>query len=91
MDEPLAALGVREGSLVLNLVQEIRRRREVSIVLIVHNYSQIFEVCDRINFLFSGKIVLDVATADITEEELIRLVKSGRGAQPAGESVAPAP
>jgi simple sugar transport system ATP-binding protein len=80
MDEPLAALGVREGAHVLDLVQEIRRRREVSIILIVHNYSQIFEVCDRINFLFAGEIVLDVATSDITEEELIRMVKSGVGA-----------
>jgi simple sugar transport system ATP-binding protein len=49
----------------------------------VHNYAQIFEVCDRINFLFSGEIVLDVATSDITEEELIRMVKSGLGAKPA--------
>jgi len=81
MDEPLAALGVREGGLVLDLVQELRRRRDVSIILIVHNYSQIFEVCDRINFLFAGEIVLDVATSEITEEELIRTVKSGLGAR----------
>jgi simple sugar transport system ATP-binding protein len=88
MDEPLAALGVREGAHVLELVQEIRRRREVSIILIVHNYAQIFEVCDRINFLFSGEIVLDIATSDITEEELIRMVKSGIGAKPAGSPAA---
>lgn len=82
MDEPLAALGVREGAHVLDLVGEIRRRRDVSVILIVHNYSQIFQVCDRINFLFSGEIVLDVSTSDITEEELIRMVKSGLGAKP---------
>lgn len=81
MDEPLAALGVREGGHVLDLVGEIRRRREVSVILIVHNYSQIFAVCDRINFLFAGEIVLDVKTSDITEEDLIRMVKSGRGAE----------
>jgi simple sugar transport system ATP-binding protein len=89
MDEPLAALGVREGAHVLDLVQEIRRRRDVSIILIVHNYSQIFQVCDRINFLFSGEIVLDVSTSDITEEELIRMVKSGLGAKTAETSAAP--
>jgi simple sugar transport system ATP-binding protein len=81
MDEPLAALGVREGGHVLDLVQEIRRRREVSVILIVHNYAQIFAVCDRINFLFAGEIVLDVSTSDITEEELVRMVKSGLGAR----------
>jgi simple sugar transport system ATP-binding protein len=90
MDEPLAALGVREGAHVLDLVGAIRRRRDVSVILIVHNYSQIFAVCDRINFLFSGEIVLDVSTSDITEEELIHMVKSGLGAKPAGPSAAPA-
>jgi simple sugar transport system ATP-binding protein len=88
MDEPLAALGVREGALVLGLVQELRRRREVSIILIVHNYNQVFEVCDRINFLHSGEIVLDVSTQETSEEELIRIVKSGLGRAAIAEAVA---
>ena len=81
LDEPLAALGVREGAHVLGLIQNLRRRREVSIILIVHNYNQIFEVCDRINFLHSGEIVLDTSTSETSEEELIRIVKSGLGRQ----------
>lgn len=88
MDEPLAALGVREGALVLGLVQELRRRREVSIIMIVHNYAQIFEVCDRINFLHMGEIVLDVDTDKTSEEELIRIVKSGLGRRAIAEAVA---
>jgi simple sugar transport system ATP-binding protein len=48
LDEPLAALGVREGAHVLGLIQNLRRQRSVSIILIVHNYNQVFEVCDRI-------------------------------------------
>ena len=79
LDEPLAALGVRESAHVLGLIQQLRRQREVSVVLIVHNYSQIFEVCDRINFLHSGEIVLDRKTAETSEEELLRIVKSGLG------------
>jgi simple sugar transport system ATP-binding protein len=79
LDEPLAALGVREGAHVLGLIQNLRRQRNVSIILIVHNYNQVFEVCDRINFLHSGEIVLDASTSDTTEEELIRIVKSGLG------------
>jgi simple sugar transport system ATP-binding protein len=42
LDEPLAALGVRESAHVLGLVQKLRQQREVSIILIVHNYNQIF-------------------------------------------------
>ena len=79
MDEPLAALGVREGALVLELIQNLRRQRETSIILIVHNYNQVFEVCDRINFLHSGEVVLDKSTSYTSEEELIRIVKSGLG------------
>jgi simple sugar transport system ATP-binding protein len=79
MDEPLAALGVREGALVLELIQNLRRQRQTSIILIVHNYNQVFEVCDRINFLHAGEIVLDKSTAETSEVELIRIVKSGLG------------
>src|SRR6266404_3686218 len=79
LDEPLAALGVREGANVLGLIQNLRRQRDVSIILIVHNYNQVFEVCDRINFLHSGEIVLDASTSETSEEELIRIVKSGLG------------
>jgi len=88
MDEPLAALGVREGGLVLDLIQKLRWQRQTSIILIVHNYNQIFEVCDRINFLHSGEIVLDRSTADTSEEELIRIVKSGLGRSALVEAIA---
>jgi simple sugar transport system ATP-binding protein len=81
LDEPLAALGVREGGQVLGLIQKLRRQRDVSIILIVHNYNQVFEVCDRINFLHSGRIVLNASTDETSEEELIRIVKSGLGEQ----------
>jgi simple sugar transport system ATP-binding protein len=79
LDEPLAALGVREGAHVLGLIQNLRRQRKVSIILIVHNYNQIFEVCDRINFLHAGEIVLDASTSETNEADLIRIVKSGLG------------
>jgi simple sugar transport system ATP-binding protein len=81
LDEPLAALGVRESAHVLGLIQNLRRQRRVSIILIVHNYNQVFEVCDRINFLHSGEVVLDASTSQTSEEELIRIVKSGLGPQ----------
>jgi simple sugar transport system ATP-binding protein len=84
LDEPLAALGVRESAHVLGLIQNLRRQRKVSVILIVHNYNQIFEVCDRINFLHAGEIVYDAQTAETSEEELIRIVKSGLGRKAIG-------
>ncbi len=77
MDEPLAALGVRESRLVLNLVLELKRRGDISIILIAHNYAQVFEVCDRINFLSGGEIVYDTLTADTSVADLINLLTSG--------------
>ncbi|MER9969081.1 ATP-binding cassette domain-containing protein [Mesorhizobium sp. M0060] len=81
LDEPLAALGVRESAHVLGLIQNLRQQRQVSVILIVHNYNQIFEVCDRINFLHSGEVALDASTSETSEEELIRIVKSGLGSK----------
>jgi simple sugar transport system ATP-binding protein len=92
LDEPLAALGVREGRMVLDLVLELKARRDVSIILIAHNYSQVFEVCDRINFLSGGRIVYDTYTKDTTVAELVDLVSSGyrlsQGAAASGSQAA---
>ena len=88
LDEPLAALGLREGGQVLGLIQNLRRQRAVSIILIVHNYNQVFEVCDRINFLHSGTVALDALTSETSEEELIRIVKSGVGRAAVGAAAA---
>ena len=88
LDEPLAALGAREGGQVLTLIQNLRRQRTASIILIVHNYNQIFEVCDRINFLHAGAVELDVLTSETSEEELIRIVKSGVGRAAIGAATA---
>ena len=45
-------------------------------------------MCDRINFLHSGAIVLDASTTETSEEELIHIVKSGleRNAPAAAEA-----
>jgi simple sugar transport system ATP-binding protein len=88
LDEPLAALGVRESAHVIGLIQNLRRHRQVSVVLIVHNYNQIFEVCDRINFLHAGEIVFDAETSQTSEEELIRIVRSGLGRGAVGGAAA---
>jgi simple sugar transport system ATP-binding protein len=81
MDEPLAAMGVRESRMVLNLVTELKQRGDVAILIIAHNYQHIFEVCDRINFLSGGQIVYDVLTKDTTPAELLDLSQQIRLAE----------
>jgi len=54
MDEPTAALGVKESRKVLNLIQDVRERG-ISIILISHNMPHVFEVADRIHVHRLGK------------------------------------
>ena len=62
---------------MLKLVLELKRRGDVSIIIIAHNYAQIFEISDRINFLSGGKIIWDKRTKDTSVNELMELVTSG--------------
>ena len=54
MDEPTAALGVKESRRVLELILDVRRRG-VSIVLISHNMPHVFEIADRIHIHRLGR------------------------------------
>jgi len=74
LDEPLAAMGAKEGALILDLVRDLKKRGDVSIMIIAHNYGQILEVCDRVNLLQHGTITYDKPTAETSVQELTDLV-----------------
>src|ERR1700677_2444013 len=59
LDEPLAAMGVKEGAIILDLVRKLKEQSQVSIIIIAHNYGQVLEVCDRVNMIQGGQITLD--------------------------------
>ena len=74
LDEPLAAMGVKEGAIILDLVQDLKRRGDVSVIIIAHNYGQVLEVCDRVNLVQHGEITLDKLSRDTSVQELTELV-----------------
>jgi simple sugar transport system ATP-binding protein len=74
LDEPLAAMGAKEGAQILDLVQRLRDSGEVSIILIVHNYIQVFQVCDRVNLIQDGVITFDKPTSETSVSELNEIV-----------------
>jgi simple sugar transport system ATP-binding protein len=74
LDEPLAAMGAKEGALILKLIRNLKEMGEVSIIMIAHNYSQVLEICDRINLLQHGTITLDKHVTDTSLGELNELV-----------------
>ena len=74
LDEPLAAMGAKEGVLILDLIRDLKARGDVSVIIIAHNYAQVLDVCDRVNLLQHGTITFDRPTAEVSLEELTELV-----------------
>jgi simple sugar transport system ATP-binding protein len=73
LDEPLAAMGVKEGAMILDLVKQVKDRG-ISVIIIAHNYGQVLQVCDRVNLLQGGKITFDKYSRDTSVEELTEMV-----------------
>ena len=73
LDEPLAAMGVKEGAIILDLVTKLKQNN-VSIIIIAHNYGQVLQVCDRVNMIQDGKITLDRLADETSAEELTEIV-----------------
>jgi simple sugar transport system ATP-binding protein len=76
LDEPLAAMGAKEGAIILNLIQELKEQGDVSMIMIAHNYAQIVDVCDRVNLLQHGEITYDKPVSETSVHELTELVAS---------------
>ncbi|HEY5706649.1 MAG TPA: ATP-binding cassette domain-containing protein [Terrimicrobiaceae bacterium] len=74
LDEPTAAMGVKESAMILDLIRRLKEKGEVSIILVAHNYAHVFDVCDRVSLLQNGEITFDRKTCDTSVEELMNLV-----------------
>ncbi len=65
MDEPTAALAVREVDHVLELIRELKRQG-IAVILISHRLTDVFAVSDRIMTLRRGRVIADELTAETT-------------------------
>jgi ABC-type sugar transport system ATPase subunit len=74
LDEPLAAMGAKEGAMILDLIGRLRAEGRVSIIMIAHNYVHVLESCDRVNLIQDGEITFDKPTAETSVEELNEIV-----------------
>lgn len=73
MDEPTAAISVRQVAEVLNLIHELKRQG-VAVILISHRMPDVFAVCDRIAVLRRGIKVADKPTSATSAEEITGLI-----------------
>jgi fructose transport system ATP-binding protein len=73
MDEPTAALGVKESRRVLDLIQDVKSKG-MPIVLISHNMPHVFEVCDRIHIHRLGRRLCTVDPKKISMSDAVAMM-----------------
>ena len=73
MDEPTAALGVKQSSMVLDLIRRVRDRG-LSVVLISHDMPHVFEIADRIHVARLGKRIAVLNPPKISMSDTVALM-----------------
>jgi ABC-type sugar transport system, ATPase component len=73
MDEPTAALGVRESGQVLELIKEVRAQG-LSVIMISHNLPEVFIVADRITVLRLGRTITTLETAKTSLDSVVGMM-----------------
>ena len=73
MDEPTAALGVKQSSMVLDLIRRVRDRG-LSVVLISHDMPHVFEIADRIHVARLGKRIAVLNPKKISMSDTVALM-----------------
>ena len=77
LDEPTAALGVRETEVVLDLIRQLRERG-TTVILISHNMNDVVAVADRVTILHTGRRVATIAANQVTADALATMIRSGQ-------------
>ena len=85
MDEPTAALGVKESRMVLDLILRIRERG-LPVILISHNMPHVFEVADRIHVHRLGRRIAVVEPKNHSMNDVVGLM-TGAIAPPGAEAI----
>ena len=83
LDEPTAALGVRQAGLVLGFVRAARDRG-VGVVLVTHNPQHAVSAGDRFVVLRRGSVVADLERGQVDAPGLARLMEGGESPESAG-------
>jgi len=89
LDEPTAALGVRETGQVLRLIRDLRDRG-LPVVLISHNMPNVFEVADRIHIQRLGRRVAVVTPASHSPSDAVAIMTGAMDAASARPASGPA-
>jgi ABC-type sugar transport system ATPase subunit len=83
MDEPTAALGVAQTTMVINLIKTLSGRG-VAVLIISHNLNDVFEVADRIAVLYLGRLVADAPASEFDRQNVVEYMTTGTAGRAAG-------
>jgi ABC-type sugar transport system ATPase subunit len=78
LDEPTAALGLRESREVLSLISRLSARG-VTILMVTHNLEHLWSVCNRVVVMRRGAKAADVASAETSMDEVVAYITGARG------------
>jgi fructose transport system ATP-binding protein len=85
MDEPTAALGVKESRRVLELMLDVKKRG-LPIVLISHNMPHVFEVADRIHIHRLGRRIAVISPAEYSMSDAVAIMTGAMAPRPTPEA-----
>jgi fructose transport system ATP-binding protein len=73
LDEPTAALGVKEAGMVLDLIRRVRDKG-LSVVVVSHNMPHVFEIADRIHIARLGRRAAVVRPREVSMSEVVAIM-----------------
>ncbi len=76
MDEPTAALAVKEVGKVLDIIRDLKRNG-VAVIIISHRLQDIFQVADKITVMQSGRTVAERRTSETDMDEIVKFIVGG--------------
>jgi simple sugar transport system ATP-binding protein len=86
LDEPTAALGVKQAAVVLRFIAQASERG-IAVVVITHNPHHAFAVGDRFVVLRHGRVEADLARGEVALTELMRMMAGGAELEKLGQEL----
>lgn len=77
MDEPTAALGVVETKRVLDLIENLKKRKDVSIIIIAHNLAHVLSVVGRLVILSRGRVIAERNRKETSIDDVTEIITRG--------------
>jgi ABC-type sugar transport system ATPase subunit len=73
MDEPTAALGVRESAKVEELIERLKNKG-LAVIVISHNFDQVVRLADRVWVMRQGRVIAELSQEELDAAQMVALI-----------------